>query len=233
MAIEVQEINELIDDSGLKLAIYGMAGSGKTTLSTTTGGSTIIISMEGGLLSIKNPPKNVKGIKLENADQLDELHDFFEGEKICDWLILDSGSEIAEMIFEDEKEKTDDPRKLYPAFQSRVISEFKRFRDLQDYNVMITFKMLKIVNQETGLVTYQIDMPGNKLGPQIPYLFDLVFAIRAEDIEDGEPGEQYRILQTKKDDVYTDVKARLPKGITLEMFEEPNLAKIYKKVHAE
>ena len=46
--------NELVQQQGAKLLIYGASGAGKTTSLKTAPGKTLVVSMESGLLSIKD-----------------------------------------------------------------------------------------------------------------------------------------------------------------------------------
>ena len=62
-------------------------------------------------------------------------------------------------------------------------------------------------------------MPGAKLGPALPYFFDLVCPLRVE--KDSE-GALHRWLQTSTDGQYI---AKDRSG-QLEMFEEPSIAKV-------
>jgi len=69
-------------------------------------------------------------------------------------------------------------------------------------------------------------MPGNKLGPPLPYLFDEVFALRVEEAQDG---SLYRVLQTSRDIMY---EAKDRSG-ALDLYEPPKLHHIYKKIYGE
>jgi len=58
--MQLETIDEAIEDTGIKLCVFGFAGAGKTVLSGTTGVPTIILSAEAGLLSLKQAPPEVK-----------------------------------------------------------------------------------------------------------------------------------------------------------------------------
>ena len=50
MAFEFINVADAVKKTGLKVILYGPAGSGKTRTCATTGEHTLIISAEGGLL---------------------------------------------------------------------------------------------------------------------------------------------------------------------------------------
>jgi hypothetical protein len=69
-------------------------------------------------------------------------------------------------------------------------------------------------------------MPGAKLGQQLPYFFDEVFALR---VEKGEDGANVRALQCDTDGLWM-AKDRSGK---LEPWELPNLGEIIQKIGGE
>ena len=60
----IKSPSDLVDSQGAKLLVYGISGGGKTTLCQTVPGKTLVISMEAGLLSIKDA-KNVTAIEVK------------------------------------------------------------------------------------------------------------------------------------------------------------------------
>jgi hypothetical protein len=66
-------------------------------------------------------------------------------------------------------------------------------------------------------------MPGSKLGPQLPYLFDEVFRLG---INKTPQGEQYRFLQTQPD-LQCDAKDR---SGALDPIEQPDLNHVITKI---
>lgn len=50
----IKSPSDLVENQGAKILMYGAAGAGKTTSLATSPGKTLIISMEAGLLSIKD-----------------------------------------------------------------------------------------------------------------------------------------------------------------------------------
>lgn len=227
MAVKIKSMKEAVGDSGLKILVHAPAGAGKTVLAASSANPTLIISCEAGLLSVRDAPEHIQVAVVEQLSDLDEiLQMLYESEeRLYDWVCLDSITEIAEQVLSLELSRSSDPRKSYPAFQSEVIRILKAFRDLPGYNVYMSCKQHRVRDEYTGITLNEPMMPGNKLGPQIAYLFDEVFALRVE--TDKETKDVYRVLQTSRDALF-DCKDR--SGV-LDMFEEPNLDYLYNKIH--
>lgn len=223
MAINIQSTKEAAKAQGQKVLCYGQSGAGKTVLATTTGGTPLIISAESGLLSIAD--HDIDTVAVNSIDDVHEIYSFMSGSddaKKYDWLVLDSISEIAEVVLSTEKKLTKDPRKAYGALQEQMTDLIRAFRDLP-INVYMSCKMERIKDEEAGTLLYSPAMPGAKLGQQIPYFFDEVFALRAEKDDEG---NMQRWLQTASDMQYS-AKDRSGR---LDMFELPDLKAIQTKI---
>jgi len=237
MAVNITSLDEALEDDGLKILVHGPAGAGKTVLCATADAPTLIINVEGGLKSLRkflrdkpNLKKKIRIATIETKEDLDDLIDELEAadEPICEWLALDSISEIAEEILRDEKNKNSDARAAYGNLTVETMSILKRFRDLPGYNVIMTCKQVREVDGDTEKTRFVPMFPGRRIGPEVPYIFDEVFALRVEEDEDAAEDEEkeYRILQTRRD-VRFEAKDRSGE---LDMFEPPSLKHIYKKI---
>jgi len=231
MAVKITSLKEAVADNGIKILVHGMAGSGKTVLGATAGETTLIISAEAGLLSISDAPDYISVAVVKTLADLTELYTMLKDvvesnpvNKDYEWIVLDSITEIAEVVLANELEKSPDPRKAYGALQTEMLKLMKGFRDLPHYHVMMVAKQTRFTDDFTGITTYVPAMPGAKLGPQIPYLFDEVFALR---VEKDEEGVDYRTLQTCRD-IRFEAKDRSGK---LEFFEKANLKHIKNKIY--
>ena len=78
MAIDLKNPADAVLEQGLKILLYGAAGSGKTVTCATTGESTLIISAEAGLLSIKDAPGDIKIVEVSTSAQVEEVLDYLE-----------------------------------------------------------------------------------------------------------------------------------------------------------
>jgi len=208
--------------NGIKVLVYGHAGSGKTTLIKTLP-HPIILSAEAGLLSIADA--DIPFIEIKSIDELREAYEYIAnsgGEYQS--VALDSVSEIAEVVLNAEKKNTKDPRQAYGALQEQMTDIIRAFRDLPGKHVLFTAKCEKS-QDEQGRLLYAPSMPGNKLGQGLPYFFDLVFALRKEK---DDAGNAVRALMTDSDGLW-QAKDRSGK---LDLWEAPDLGAIINKIGA-
>jgi len=227
--MKIETIDEAIEYNGIKLCIYGLAGAGKTLLTSTTGGTIIVLSAESGLLSLKNLPPEVKArmrvIVINTMDELTQAYLWLLTGKMADWIAIDSGSEIAEVLLTAKKSLSKDGRAAYGDMADEMMDTFRKIRDLPNYNVIMTAKMTKVKDEHTG-ITYCVPMfPGKILTAQVPYMFDEIFALRVEQ-HPQDPKQLVRVLQTGRDLVY-DCKDR--SGM-LDLFEPASIEHIARKI---
>ena len=211
----------------LKICTHGDSGSGKTRLCATTGAldETVIISAEGGLLSLRD--SNMTAIECSSKEDVLDAYAWIcnsEEASGIQWVCLDSISEIAEQVLTSERAKSKDPRRAYGELAITMDKLIKSFRDL-DKHVYMSCKTERI-QSDAGLI-WSPGLPGNKISQSIPYLFDELFCLRVH--RDAESGEVKRWLQCQNDGQYL---AKDRSG-ALEMYEAPNLAEIKKKILGE
>ena len=224
MAISVKTTGSLAAN-GVKLLVYGQAGAGKTTLIKTLP-NPIILSAEGGLLSIKDA--DLPYIEISDMETLKEAYSWLassEEAKQYQSVALDSISEIAEVVLNAEKKAAKDPRQAYGAMQEQMADIIRAFRDLPGRHVYMSAKLEK-TQDELGRVLYSPSMPGNKTGQALPYFFDEVLALRVE--KDAE-GVTQRALMCDTDGLWL-AKDRSGK---LDMWEAPDLGAIFAKIQGE
>lgn len=224
MAINVRTTGSLAAN-GVKLLIYGQAGAGKTTLIKTLP-SPIVLSAEGGLLSIKDA--DLPYIEISSIEVLREAYQWLTSSdeaKAYQSVALDSISEIAEVVLNAEKKAAKDPRQAYGAMQEQMADIIRSFRDLPGKHVYMSAKLEK-TQDELGRVLYAPSMPGNKTGQALPYFFDEVLALRVE--RDAE-GVTQRALMCDSDGLWL-AKDRSGK---LDMWEAPDLGAIIAKIQGE
>jgi phage nucleotide-binding protein len=218
--------NELVEQQGAKLLVYGESGVGKTTLCQTAPGKTLVVSMESGLLSIKDAP-NLDAIEVKEAFEIEQIAELLENKTLdYDTVCLDSVTEMAEILLSQEKAKSKDPRRAYGEVIEVMIKTMRRFRDLPMHVVFIA-KQSRERDESSGMFHYQPMMVGAKLPTQIPYFFDEVLVLRTFD-DENEKGETVtsRWLQTKIGQNYI-AKDRSGK---LDELESPDLAIIINKL---
>lgn len=194
MAIKLTTTREAARTNGLAILVYGSAGSGKTTLCKTMPGNPIIISAEGGLLSLHDT--DIPVIEVSSIDDVHQAYSYLLDHPEYDWVALDSISEIAEVVLSNEKKNAKDVRAAYGNLQEQMTDLLRAFRDLPGRNVYMSCKMERMKDEQSGAMLYSPLLPGAKLAQQIPYLFDEVLCLRVE--RDGE-GNSVRYLQTQSD----------------------------------
>jgi len=215
--------------NGIKVLVYGPAGSGKTSLCATTGGNPLIISAEAGLLSLRG--HDIPFLEVASMADLEQAYAFVTSPACAefDWICLDSISEVAEVVLNFEKKrmvngKLVDPRQAYGALQEQVTDLIRAFRDIKGKNVYFSCKQERIKDELTGAMLYGPAMPGTKLPQMIPYFFDEVFALRVE--TDPDTKQPIRWLQTIGCAQY----GAKDRSGALDQFEAPNLGAIALKI---
>lgn len=111
MAVRLQTTRD-IGIRGVKLLVYGAAGSGKTSLVRTLP-SPVILSAEAGLLSLSGT--DIPYIDISSMDDLKDAYEWVTSEEAAQFksICLDSISEIAEVVLNHEKKHAKDPRQAY------------------------------------------------------------------------------------------------------------------------
>jgi phage nucleotide-binding protein len=220
MAINLKNTAD-VSANGVKVLVYGQAGAGKTTLAATMP-KPIIISAEGGLLSIQGA--NLPYIEVNSMETLREAYDFVAGPDGADFesVVLDSISEIGEVVLIHEKSVNKDGRAAYGEMATQMTSIVRAFRDLPGKHVLMTAKVEK-AQDESGRLLYSPSMPGSKVGQALPYFFDEVLALRVEKDADG---VAQRALMCDSDGIW-QAKDRSGK---LDAWEAPDLGELIQKI---
>lgn len=223
MTIKLQSTSTAYVDTGIKVLVYGLGGVGKTFL-TRTCPAPVILSAEGGLLSLRK--ENLPYIEISSYANLSDAYlwainskEAAQFQTIC----LDSISEIAEVVLTEEKKKTKDPRKAYGETQDQMLALIRNFRDIKGKHVYFSAKQEYTVDGTTAGKYFAPSFPGSKLAQQVPYFFDFLFCLQS--FKDNE-GKTVRYLRTVPDAQYV---AKDRSGALAE-WEEPNLTAIIEKV---
>ncbi len=226
MSIQIQYTDKISAKDGVKAVLYGEFGVGKTPL-LASAPSPIIFSAEEGLLSLRKmrvayiDVSNYKDL-VEAVTWLNKSNEARQFQTPC----LDSMSEIAEVIFAEERRKNNDPRKYVPNARDQMYELVRHFRDMKGKNVVFVGKQA----WEQDALGQRRAVPGmsnDKLQQAVPYFFDLVLHLFIGNYFDanGQP-QQYRGIHTKQG--YPEYQARDRSG-NLDLVEFPDLAAIFKK----
>lgn len=197
MGITITTLDEAIGDNDPKIILYSDAGIGKTTMAGTLPGRVLILSAEDGLRSLKLFPKSErKRIDVAEVKDTGDLKDAYNklqaGTISYDWVVIDSISEIAEMMLREYKAKDKDPRQSYGKVDDHIVGMLTDFRDLS-CGVLFLAKEHVIKRQigETEIDYHGLLLPGQRLTTNVPHLVDNVWRLIAK-------GEK-RFIITKND----------------------------------
>lgn len=221
MAIQLKRTSD-VHLNGVKSLVYGQAGAGKTTLATTMP-RPVIISAEGGLLSIQDA--DLPYIEVNTMDDLMEAFNWVsESQEASEFesVVLDSLSEIGEVVLTHEKEVNKDGRAAYGELAVKMTGLIRSFRDLPNRNVLMTAKMEKS-QDDSGRMLWSPSMPGSKMSQALPYFFDELLALRVEKDADG---VVQRALMCDSDGLWS-AKDRSGK---LDAWEAPDMGAIIEKI---
>lgn len=208
---------------GIKAMVYGPPGVGKTKLAATAP-APIMMSAEAGVLSLRE--FQIPMIHIRTVQDLTEAHQWAMNSheaRQFQTIYIDSISEIAEVVLANAKTLVKDPRQAYGELVEKMLMAVRAFRDLPGKNVVMVAKMEPVKDEMTGIIKYSPSMPGTKLGPQLPYLFDEVFRMG---IGKTPQNVEYRFLQTQPDLQY-DAKDR---SGSLDAVEVPDLTRVFNKI---
>ena len=220
MAIKLKSTAD-VQANGVKALVYGMAGVGKTYMIKSLP-NPLVISAESGLLALTGT--DIPYIEVKTFIDLQEAYQFIVSEHGAQFesIAIDSISEIGEIVLAHEKSVNKDGRGAYGEMAVKIMEIMRSFRDIQGKNVMFIAKAEKS-QDETGRMLYQPSMPGAKISQQLPYLVDLVMALRTE--KDTE-GTIQRALMCQTDGTW-QAKDRSGK---LAAWEAPDLSAIIAKI---
>lgn len=223
MTVHITTTQQAAQLHGIKCLVYGKSGAGKTKLAATAP-APIILSAESGILSLRE--FQIPMIQIKTVADLTEVHQWAQNSaeaKQFATIYIDSISEIGEVVLANAKAQVKDPRQAYGELIEKMMALVKAFRDLPGKNVVMAAKQEPIKDEMTGIVQYGPSMPGSKLGPQLPYLFDEVFRLG---VGKTPQGVEYRFLQTGPDLQY-DAKDR---SGSLDPVERPDLSFVFSKI---
>lgn len=218
------------DELFIKLCVFGESGIGKTVLCGTAP-NPIIISAEKGLLSLAHLDLPV--IEVTTKPEVDEAYQFLLGSneaKQYQTICLDSISEISEICLVEKKEENSDGRQYWMNLAQEIATMIRNFRDDLRFHVAFTAKMERVKDDYTGVTTHKSFMPGRNLSIALPYFFDMLFAMRLGEMEDGTGSYRYIQPQPSVDYEAKDRSGALGNDEDMYNKERPDLTYIFDKI---
>lgn len=223
----------------IKAIIYGPSGVGKTTLAGTTEEPTLVVSFEGGLLSLSDKDVDFidcttsdDGKVLSKSERLQKLNQVYqwlqtdEAKQKYKWIFIDSLSEIAQNVVEKLQAIFPDRKDALPMWgevSKEIRFIIKAFRDLPGYNVVFT-ALNEIEKDEMGARFQSLQLPG-KIAQQTPAYFDLCLYYH---VFEDENGDKKRVLITQP----TDKAIAKDRSGKLDLMMQPNLSEISKRIRS-
>lgn len=218
----ITSTNQINRSHGVKVLLYGKSGVGKTSTAKTCP-DPLIISAEKGLLCLQGV--DIPVIEIANQANLVEVYNWLKSSqesKKYQTVFIDTITEVGEVVLSRTKAVVKDPRQAYGQLSDSMISMIKDFRDLPNRHVVMIAKQ-ELIKDSIGVIATGAGMPGNKLGPALPYLFDEVFHMGVGLLPDQ---TTYRYFRTSADEL-SEAKDRSGK---LAEIEPPDFSHIFKKI---
>lgn len=229
-----------VTEQRIKALVYGRSGVGKTSLARTLPiDGLLIVDVEGGLLPISDLPIDM--VKISSWGDLGELYQELLKEDMAKkykTIFFDSLSETNELLKKEivssirPSKKGTSLGKLYDELMAqddwqllsvKMQNMIRMFRDLP-YNIVFTALEDEHKDERTGAITIVPSFNG-RLALNIAAFFDEVFRMVARE----EGGEIHRYLYTSATERFI---AKDRSGM-LDLIEEPDLTKIFKKIFAK
>lgn len=217
MKLNIQSTKDTKVD-GVKIVLYGSAGSGKTT-TLATAPDPFIISAEGGLLSLRD--KDVPFVEVRTMKEIDEAYKYVKSSEhstIC----IDSVSEIGESVLNDYKKTVADGRQAYGKLADMMGAFIRNLRDLPGKHVVFVSKERRYDDEDSGITTYEPYIPGKVLPFNLPYLVDEVLCMRLD-----RKGKRYVQCQADR------LRPCKDRSGTLDKEEAPDLSAIINKIKTQ
>lgn len=201
---------DLIQRNGVKMLIYGGAGTGKTRSVLTTPRH-VLLAVEQGLLSLQGEnvpvfdvhtnitPTMGEGERLNK--KLSNVVEFFEWlEKSAearnfDTVYIDSISEISTLVLEMELQKVKDPRQAYGAMADKVLKWVRLLHAMPNKHIVLLAKQ-EMINSN-NINYYQPAFEGQKLFREVTHLFDEIFRFQSKRFKMQTGFQEFMVCSTK------------------------------------
>lgn len=211
--------------------IFGESGVGKTSLVKTLPASSdekvFYIAADPGQLVFRDRGFIVaeapngewnEGVMIEIYNHLKENQSAYE------WIIVDGLDELGEAVLRSKLKVLKDGRKAYGEMGDFMSVWAKGIRDLKGSSVL-QITHIDRLTEDTGAVEFVPSFPGKSVAGQLNDWFDLVLCMRFVRTET----KVDRLLQCNRE---ADTRYRVKdRSSVLLNFEEPDLGKIFAKIH--
>ena len=197
--------------------VYGRSGVGKTKLVATCP-KPLLVDFEGKLLALRN--NHIPVYTVRSYQEFGAMFKFLQAAKEFETYYFDSLSQVAQFILLEKRKRYPNMQKAYGEMALEVIEFYQVAKTLAG-NVIFTCK-----EKEEGIAIPRVvpNLPGRVANYEMPYNVSLLFRLAIAEAEEGE--ETRRVLQTRP----TETVEAKDLSEMLDMFEEPDLTKIFNKI---
>lgn len=206
---------------GVKALVYGPPGSGKTPLCNTAPRPVLCIS-EPGALSLRNSA--IVACEAYTPEAIDDFYRWLFTSKEAvnfDTVCVDSISQQAEIILDQELKRNKDGRKAYGEMSRRMM---EHLNGLYYSRGKHTYLICKQTTEEIGNVNQRKPyFPGKDLGVKVPHLYDEILHLDTHNIPGHGAIKAFRCAKSY-DTVARDRSGRLAE------FEQADLNNLFNKV---
>jgi hypothetical protein len=206
---------------GAKTVVYGAPGTGKTPI-LNTAPRPVLLCIEPGMLSMRQ--SHVPTWAGFTPKHIDEFFDWIlksnEAQNF-DTICVDSVSQMAEVILEEELGRNKDGRKAYGEMSRRIMRHMNGIFFAQRKHTYLICKQASVEDGSSRM--FRPYFPGQDLNVKIPHLFDVTMHLAIHNI----PGAgQHKAFRTAAS---IDAVARDRSG-KLNEFEPCDLTALFNKI---
>lgn len=237
-ARDLRPIGSLSQHKGAKIALYGPPGTGKTPMATQIERG-CFFAVERGLMSAigSQMPGWAINFEADARTKVKQIKDFFSwwlgppsNTSGLDTLIIDSVTQIANLILEDCESRTSHGLKAYGMMMKDVLTLIDALNNQVSKNiVMLCQCQYEERTIQQGLTTTQIKVampafPGQKLPPKAMHDIDIILYAHKTSV----PGVGETTALLTSEAPYAQARDR---SGTLDRLEPPNLNTIIQKIN--
>lgn len=195
--------SQLIAKSGIKMLVYGGAGTGKTRMCATTAPKPVVVAIENGILSIQN--EQVPIVDCRGANCLQNFEQFIKWvlspeSKQFETIIIDSWSELATQLLNAEIPKCKDPRQAYGIMADKMMNWAYILVNQVQQNVIFICKQECVVNN--NIAYHQPSLEGKKLYTEFTHLIDVILRFQPKRFVINGKSQEFMVASVKNQPDY-------------------------------
>ena len=195
--------NQLIAKTGIKMIVYGGAGTGKTRNCAITSPKPVLVSVENGLLSIQNEQIPIVDCRGENC--LQNFESFVQWAKSAEakqfeTIIIDSWSELSTRLLNAELPKVKDPRQAYGVMADKMMLWAHDLIYKINQNVIFICKQECASNNNAPY--HQPSLEGKKLYTEFTHLIDIILRFQPKRFVINGKSQEYMVASSRNQPDY-------------------------------